>query len=319
MFEEIIKKIEQYDSIVIFGHLNPDGDCYGSQIALKAILKKQFPNKDVFITGSGIPKFFLMLGDMDNVSLETIKNSLAIILDSNDLQRVEDKRVFSALDYAKIDHHINTFTFTEGPEVIDDKSTSTSELIYRFAREHSFEIPLVAANALYLGIFTDTGRFQYAYDYVKMFEIAKNLVQIGVEPTKLLSVLNITPEWSLDVKGYIYNHYTKDPDGILYVIATNKDRAKLGITSAQMVGNTSLISHIFKYPVWFIASETDNGGMQVEMRSEGTLDIDVQKVAVSFGGGGHTYAAGFTIKEFSQENIDKLILALKQAIKESEK
>ena len=45
MFEAIISKIEQYDSIVIFGHLNPDGDCYGSQIALRNILKAKYPKE----------------------------------------------------------------------------------------------------------------------------------------------------------------------------------------------------------------------------------------------------------------------------------
>ena len=319
MFEQIISKIEQYDSMVIFGHLNPDGDCYGSQVALRAILKKQFPNKDIYACGSGLPNFFHLLGEMDNVSLETIKNSLAIILDSNDLNRVEDNRVFSALDYAKIDHHIDNHSFKEGPEVIDDHATSTSELIYLFAKENSFEIPAVAAEALYLGIFTDTGRFQYANDYVKMFDIAKNLIQLGVKPTKLTAVLNVAHEHFLNVKSYIYGHFVKDPDGLIYVIATKKDRDDLGITSAQMVGNTSLISHIKNYPIWFIACETDEGGMQVEMRSEGNTGIDVQKIAASFGGGGHTYAAGFTFKEFSQDNIDRLISALKKVLKERRK
>ena len=53
MFEKIIEKIEQYESIVIFGHINPDGDCFGSQIALKASLKEDYPKKNVTIYGSG--------------------------------------------------------------------------------------------------------------------------------------------------------------------------------------------------------------------------------------------------------------------------
>ena len=79
MFEQITKKIEEHDSIVIFGHLNPDGDCYGSQVALKAILKKHYPNKNVYIVGSGLPNFYHILGKMDEVSLETIQKSLAIV------------------------------------------------------------------------------------------------------------------------------------------------------------------------------------------------------------------------------------------------
>ena len=51
MFEKIIAKIEQYDSIVIFGHLNPDGDCYGSQIALRNILRNEYPQKQIYCVG----------------------------------------------------------------------------------------------------------------------------------------------------------------------------------------------------------------------------------------------------------------------------
>ena len=317
MFEKIIEKIEQYDSIVIFGHINPDGDCFGSQVALKAILKEQYPNKNINIYGIGLPVFEEILGETDYVSEAMMEVSLAIILDCNDLQRVDDELVFSALDFAKIDHHIDTHTFKEGPEVIDDRSSSTCELIYRFARENNFKIPPLAANGLYLGLYTDTGRFQFTYDYSRVFGIAKDLVDLGAEPQRIIPLLNRSSITALDIKTYVYTHYIRDTDGLLYLIVPKKERNKLGVSAARMVGNTSLISHVFNYPVWFIATETDSGGMQVEMRSEGSYNIDVQKIAVAFGGGGHTFAAGFTIKEFSEENINKLISMIKKAIKES--
>ena len=313
MFEKIIDKIERYDSIVLFGHLNPDGDCYGSQIALRAILKENYPNKQIFAVGSGLSNFFHLLGKMDQVSKETIANSLAVILDGNDLSRSEDKRVFSARDFAKIDHHIDLQSFHEGPEVIDDTATSTCELIYLFAKENKLTIPLVAAKALYLGMLTDTGRFQYATNYVRLFDVLKDLINLGVEPVEITSILNISSPKSLDVKAFIYNNCQKDEAGILYVLATKKDREKLNITHPQLTANTSLISHVEGYPIWFIASETDNGGMQAELRSN---LVNVQKVAIAFGGGGHTFAAGFTIDKYNQENINKLLKLLKEALKE---
>ena len=316
MFEQITSKIEQYDSIVIFGHLNPDGDCYGSQISLRAILKKQFPNKQIYASGSGLSNFYHLLGKMDIVSDETIEKSLAIILDSNDLSRIEDNRVYRALDFVKIDHHIDNHTFKEGPEVIDTESTSTSELIYLFAKENNWVVPKVAAEALYLGMFTDSARFQYATHYVRMFEILKELIELGVEPIKLTSILNVTQEHSLKIKSFIYRRYKKVKPGILYVYATNKDRERLHVSAAQICANTGLISHVKKFPVWFIASETDEGGMQVEMRSN---LIDVQKVATYFGGGGHQFAAGFTLKKVNENTLNELINMLSQAINERRK
>ena len=312
MFEAIISKIEQYDSIVIFGHLNPDGDCYGSQIALRNILKLQYPNKQVYCVGSGLKKFFDILGQMDVVSDEVIAQSLAIVVDSNDINRLEDQRAWKAHDFAKIDHHIDTFTFHEGPEVIDDNATSTFELIYRFAKENNFEIDLIAASALYLGLMTDTARFQFANNFVRMFEIARDLCALGVDPILLNKTNNLVPEITLTIKTFIYSHVKKDPRGIIYAVATKEEREQLGVTSAQICGNTSLLSYVAGFPVWFVASETDNGGMQVEMRSS---TFDIQKIATHFGGGGHTFAAGFTYKKFGQEIIDELLDLLAGVVK----
>ena len=304
MFEAIISKIEQYDSIVIFGHLNPDGDCYGSQIALRNILKAKYPNKSVYAVGSGLKKFFDILGEMDFISDEVIAKSLAIVLDSNDLGRLEDQRVHKAIDFAKIDHHIDTFTFKEGPEVIDDKATSTCELIYRFAKENNFEIDFISASALYLGMMTDTGRFQFANNFVQMFDIVSDLCKLGVDPILLNKTNNMVPEKTLAIKAFIYSHAIIRNDGIVYVFASKKDREELGVTSAQICANTSLISYVVDHPIWFVSAETDNGGMQTEIRSS---MFDVQKIAVHFGGGGHTFAAGFTVKQYSKELIQEVI------------
>ena len=311
MFEKIIAKIEKYDSIVIFGHLNPDGDCYGSQIALRNILRNEYPQKQIYCVGSGLKKFLHIIGEMDVVSNETISKSLAILLDGNDLSRAEDQRVRTALDFAKIDHHIDLHNFTEGPEVIDDKATSTCELIYKFAKENDFEIDLISASALYLGIMTDTGRFQFADDFVGMFKMVSDLCSIGVDPILLSKTNNLQSEASLDIKAFIYSH-VKKTDCIIYAVARKEEREKLGVSSAQICANTSLLSYVVNHPIWFVAAETDNGGMQVEMRSS---TYNVQSVAVKFGGGGHTFAAGFTIKEFSEEKINQLIDMLSQLVK----
>lgn len=315
MFEKIISKIEQYDSIVIFGHINPDGDCYGSQIALRNILRNRYPSKQIYATGSGLKKFYNILGKLDVVSDEVIAKSLAILLDANDLPRAEDKRVFQSLDFCKIDHHIDTFTFKEGPEVIDDKATSTCELIYLFAKENNMGIDLISASALYLGMMTDTGRFQFADNFVRMFSIARDLCAIGVDPILLNKTNNLTPEITLDIKALIYSRVIKRNDGIVYAFITKNEREKLGVSSAQICQNTSLLSYIVDHPIWFVASETDIGGLQVELRSS---MYNVQTIAVHFGGGGHTFAAGFTLKEYTKETFNELIELCVKAIKKGE-
>ena len=88
MFEQLQKVIEQYDSIVLFGHAFPDGDCYGSQIGLREALRLNYPDKKVYAVGSGLRRFFRFIAPMDEIDDEVIKNSLAILLDGNDLSRM---------------------------------------------------------------------------------------------------------------------------------------------------------------------------------------------------------------------------------------
>ena len=109
---EFLNKIKEYDSIVIFGHMTCDGDCYSSEIALREIIRINFPNKKVYAVGSGLPKFFDILGRLDNPSDEVISNSLGILVDVNHQDRSEDKRIILTKEIIKIDHHINLFSFT---------------------------------------------------------------------------------------------------------------------------------------------------------------------------------------------------------------
>ena len=181
-----------------------------------------------------------------------------------------------------------------------------------FAQENNLEIDLVSASALYLGMMTDTARFQFATNFVRMFEIAKNLCALGVDPILLNKTNNLVPEHTLDIKAFIYSRIIKDKRGIVYAVATKKEREALGVTSQQIVGNTSLLSYVSGYPIWLILSETDAGGMQCEMRSS---IHNVQRIATHFGGGGHEFAAGFTIKEFKPEKIEELLNMCAEAIK----
>ena len=159
---------------------------------------------------------------------------------------------------------------------------------------------------------TDTARFQFANNFVRMFEIARDLCDLGVDPILLNKTNNLVPEISITIKSFIYSHVTKDERGIIYAVATKKEREELGVTSAQICGNTSLLSYVTGYPVWFVASETDNGGMQVEMRSS---TFDIQKIAMHFGGGGHAFAAGFTYKKFGPEVINELLDLFAEVVK----
>lgn len=305
MFKEIVSLIERYDSVCIFGHIHPDGDCYGSQIGLRELLKTRYPKKKVYAVGSGLPDFFSLIGKMDIVSDETIKNSLAIIVDANDLPRIEDKRVSMAKAFAKIDHHVDTKTFVEGPQVVVEDANSVSEIIVEFAFIENIEISKKAANALYLGILTDTNRFQYCNKFDYIFDVCKQLISKGVEPSKLYEILNMREESFLKFAGYVYSNYKKTEGGTLYFVF-DKEAIKFfePYDALDVANKVNLIGNIKGYKIWVGFVEREDGRLSAEFRSN---ELDVQSIAVKYGGGGHVHAAGMTVGKFDYDFINQVL------------
>ena len=304
MFKPIIDIIEKYDSIVIFGHRNPDGDCYGSAVALKRSLGLKYPNKNIYITGTGISKFYDVLMPMDEVDDETISKSLALLVDANDLERMEDQRIYNCVAFAKIDHHVDIGTFTEGPSVVDDKANSTCDMITDMFIEYDLPIDEIVASALYLGILTDSGRFQFVLDYPQTFDRVSYLCKHGANPKKLNRVLVMESEKSLTAKTFVYSNYKKTKHGVIYIVYTYEDVKKLNITTNHASNLINLIGNIDGYPVWASFAEYEDGKVRVEFRSNGPL---VQPYAVTLGGGGHQYASGCTLPTFDIKQIESII------------
>ena len=311
MFEQIWDLIKQSDSIVIYGHINPDGDCYGAQVGLKEVILANLPDKKVYVTGSGVPSFFDVICKMDEVDDETIKNSLAIIVDGNDLPRMEDSRIFTAKKFAKIDHHIDTGTFKEGPFIVDVDATSTCDIITGLVINNNLKISKLGASALYLGILTDSARFQFVSNFPQTFERAKFLCEHGAEPNKINRVLAKTDEISLAAKGYVMSHYKKSKEGVISIVLDRHTLKELNISANHASNLINLLGNIEGYPIWCSFAEYADGRVRAEFRSNGPI---VQPVAVSVGGGGHAHASGAQLPSLDYNQIDVIIRKLDQEI-----
>lgn len=311
MFEELRKIIEENDSIVIFGHAFPDGDCYGSQIGLRETLRLNYPNKKVYAVGTGYRRFFKMIAPMDHVEDEVIQKSLAILLDGNDLSRMEDRRVYDAKAWIKIDHHVENDKFTEGPFILDTTVNSTCELIVQFIQESNWKINPTIANALFLGILTDSGRFQYIEDYAKAFHEVAWLCENGAKPDSLNSILNVTNEDALRFKGYVYSHYKKSRSGVIYITFTKKQLHSFHVSANKAGTMVNLLANVLHYPIWAFFCENLDGTCHIEMRSNGPI---VQPIAAKYGGGGHRLAAGVTIPNMNPETIEPILKDLDKLI-----
>ena len=304
MFEELRKIIEAHDTIVIFGHAYPDGDCYGSQIGLRDVLRLNYPKKKVYAVGTGCKRFFNLISPTDIVEDSVIENALAVLVDGNDLSRMEDKRIYNAKAYIKIDHHMENGKYHEGPFVLDVNANSTCQLIVRFIKESKWKITKTAANALYLGILTDTGRFQFAGDYVESFQEVAWLCECGADPDAINSILTVTVEDALAFKGYVFSHYKKSPSGVLYVTFNRSQLERFHVSAHKAGEMVNLLANVKDYPIWASFAENPNGSMHAEFRSNGP---GVYAVAAKYGGGGHYQASGVTLHHMNSKNVKMLV------------
>ena len=150
VMNDILEKIQAYNTIIIHRHQNPDPDAIGSQVGLRDLLRAHFPQKRVLATGYDEPTL-TWLAEMDTVSDEDYAGALVIVCDTANTPRIDDKRYTSGDFLIKIDHHPNDDAYGDLLWV-DTDSSSTSELIALFAKELDLELPVSAARLLYAGL-----------------------------------------------------------------------------------------------------------------------------------------------------------------------
>lgn len=307
MYKTVWNKIKDFDSIVIYGHVNPDGDCYGSQLGLKRAILDNFENKKVYAVGSGYSRLSSLIGTMDEVDDETIKNSLSIVVDTSNQDRVEDQRYKLGLDVIKIDHHLPQEHFGN-PELLEISRCSCTELICSMLLANEAKITKEAALPLFLGLVTDSGRFLYQPISKQTYEIAGVLSDTGIDINALYDALYEVDEKILRLKGYIYVNYKKTKENIAYLVCPKEDLRKLGCDFNLAASQVNAIANIKGCPAWVFFSESESGLVRVEFRSK---DINVQTVAAKFGGGGHVHASGCRLDaledyKYVLDSLDKL-------------
>lgn len=300
--KKIFERIKEYDVITIFGHVMPDGDCYGSEIGLREAIRATFPNKKVFALGSGLPNMFNRLTTMDEVDDETISNSLAIVVDVANTERVEDQRFHLAKDIIKIDHHIFVHKFGS-LELVDNNAIAAAQIITRIIRLNHMNLSTLGAEALILGIITDSGRFQYGLTSDKTFLEAQFLMKHGVNLRSLYDTLYAVELKDVKFKGFFLNSF-ETKERVAFMKIPFADSVKLSVSPDYAASQVNLMAGIKGYPIWASFAEKENGEIRCELRSK-SPEYNVQLVAKKYGGGGHIQASGCRVLSF--EEVDKII------------
>ncbi len=310
MFQHLYELIKQYDTITIFRHVRPDGDAFGSQLGLKDIIETTFPDKHVYALGFDKADIQEKLFEpMDHVEDETIKQSLAIVCDTANHERIDDPRYASAKHIVKIDHHIVVDSYGhDNIEVVS--SCATSEIVTQFLVEMQPHLTISAKGAsyLYTGIITDSGRFMYASTGSHTFEMAAFLVKQGIDLEHITQTLYMKKAKDLETIAMIYQNYRASNKGVAYFVITKDMMETNQVTREQVSSYVYLLAGVEEYPIWMAVTQQDEG-FRVSIRSR---QINIQPIAAMFNGGGHANACGATLSTIEQ--LEDLIQALDKLI-----
>lgn len=301
MFSKMLELIKEFNTITIFGHIRPDGDCLGAQFGMKELILENFPNKNVYVVGEeslGLN----FIGDIDIASDEDIRESLAIIVDTATNDRISDKRVFQAKNIIKIDHHQNTEQIGEYT-YLEDNVSSVCEVIAKLAYKYDLKVNTNCANALYTGIITDSNGFRYDGVSSETLLVASKLINDGADLVKLNLLVSMESYTALSFKGYVIENMKKTKEGFLYCYISQNAMDEYKIMYEEASASINVLSNIYGCPVWALFIEAKNE-IRIRLRSNGPR-IDL--LANKYNGGGHKLASGAKLnskKELYQFTLD---------------
>lgn len=295
MYNEIINKIKEYDTIIIGRHRGVDPDALCSQLALRDSILLTYPTKKVIAVGTGSSKF-THFGKLDK--LEKIDNSLVIITDTPDLKRVDSVDLTNAGFSIKIDHHPFIEKYCD-LEIIEDDKCSACEIIANIIFSTELKCNEEIAELLYMGIVSDSNRFLFNSCNSNTFiTVAKILNDYKLDISKIYEKLYMRPLSEVRLEGFIALNMKVTENKLGYIIINNDDIIKYGVDSASAGNMINNFNYIKEVLVWVtIAEDIKNNQYRISIRSRGP---EINKVAEKYHGGGHKMASGVRVSSIDQ-------------------
>lgn len=309
--KNIFKVIKKYQNIVLARHIGPDPDAVASQIALRDSIKLTFPDKNVYAVGNSVNKF-KYFGDLDKIDDGKLDNPLLIVLDVPNKHRIDGIN-YDNYDYViRIDHHPNVEEIAD-LEYVDDKRSSTCELIVDLITRTKLKMNENIAANLFLGLVADSDRFLLSYTTPKTFKTATYLIEkYNLNINKLYSNLYERPINEVKFQSYIALNMVVTENNFGYIKLDKKvmDEFKVDSSAASnMINSFNFIKELY---AWAFSSYDEKSDIyKINIRSRGPV---INTVASKYNGGGHMFASGARIK--LESDVDSLFKELDEATKE---
>lgn len=311
----LMQKLFSEKSVALFMHMRPDGDTIGSTLALYNALKQKGIPVGVYCSDA-IPNKFSYLQSIKFVNnVINDEYSAMVSVDCADVTRLgEFANVFAShKNTYNIDHHISNTKYADSNYVTPN--ASNCENVYELLQETDVGLDQEIANLLLTGIVTDTGNFAHSNVTPKTFEIAGKLLSCGADLNKIVyHNFKAQTKERAKLHGMVTSkirYFLEDRFGVITI--TQDDFVKSGATQDQTEGFIDFLMGVNSVEVGACVMEIAKEKYKISFRSKGA---DVNAVAGTFGGGGHTLASGCQINGLYEEVIDKIVFAVSKYLQD---
>ncbi len=316
-FNQLEELIKNSKKILIVSHINPDGDAIGSVCSMYTTIYDNFKKKaDILVVGH-LPNSYKFLPNIDKAEFkfdDSMVYDLVITLDVAALDRLSNAKIL--FDKAKatinIDHHKTNNEFGN-INVVKGSASSTGEVLLEIYNEQNWKISLDSAIGLYTAILTDTGGFRYENTSENVFKSAAQLVKIGINPNEIYKhCYELKSKNFVMFQNYCINkaEFAHD-DKIAYSTVYKRDIERFNGEEDFTEGLVEILRAIETTDIAFLAKEIDSKTTKISMRSKKS---DVAEICSVYGGGGHTFAAGCTIKTNIEGAVKRMLKTIEEKV-----
>jgi phosphoesterase RecJ-like protein len=313
--ELVLAELRQASKLIVVSHENPDGDAIGSLVAMQGILSSLGKDCLMFIDAHELPLppeySFLPLMGLVSEPPPDIEQRCVVFLDCGNLDR-NPAEAFRrpGIHLLNIDHHHDNTHFGTVNLVVPEASC-TAEIIWDLMGDLGVVPSGTVADALYVGLITDTGRFMYENTGRRAHVMAADLIDAGIDVQALYRrVYEGVPYGKLALLARGLAKIERYDDGRLTITALSANDFR--DSGAEESYSEGVIDHLRAVQGTAVAAlvrdrigDHQNGGRKVSLRASDDR-IDVSAIARAQGGGGHRQAAGFTT-ELSHDELVRFL------------
>jgi bifunctional oligoribonuclease and PAP phosphatase NrnA len=317
--EDLLRKIRQGNRFLLTSHVNPDGDAIGSELGLARLLRRLGKGAVVW-NRDATPTLYRPLPGSDRIHVGEEPPAgfpdvfdATIVLECPSPDRTGIEKYLPERPVINIDHHLGNQCYG-AVNWVDSAAPAVGEMVYRLSQGLKVALEPEVASCLYLTLVTDTGGFRFANATPAAFEAAAALVRDGAHPEQVSQWLyESQPLGVVRLLGEMLQTLQIHEGGRVATGRLTREMfARVGASPGDSEGLIDHLRSIAGVDAVALIREREDGSHKVSLRSRG--EVDVEKIARHYGGGGHRNAAGFTLEGEGEETRRKVAEALGAAL-----